>query len=143
MQTSDHAIALARPKGMTPQRVTGLIFAGLLQAALILALIEGLNIKVWPTPVTGTTGTVIKTAPSKPGPPPTLNMHEPTLNNPVEPRFVIDNGQPQQGDSRPSTGRRSRRVTIRPPRPSAIPTPRRLIRRSPFALARKEACGCI
>ena len=97
MQTSDHAIALARPKGMTPQRVTGLIFAGLLQAALILALIEGLNIKVWPTPVTGTTGTVIKTAPSKPGPPPTLNMHEPTLNNPVEPRFVIDNGQPQQG----------------------------------------------
>lgn len=41
MQTSDHAIALARPKGMTPQRVTGLIFAGLLQAALILALIEG------------------------------------------------------------------------------------------------------
>jgi protein TonB len=94
----DHAIVMARPKGVTPQRATGLIFAGLLQVALIFALVEGLNIKVWPTREPTTSIEIIK-GPSKPGPqPPTVTTwHEPTISNPIVPTFQIDNGQQGQG----------------------------------------------
>ncbi len=93
MQTMDHAIVMARPKGMTPQRLTGFFLAGALQVALIAALIAGLDIKVWPQPEPKTWGEVI-IDPVKPGlpPPPTPTWHEPTVSNPVEPTFVIDDG---------------------------------------------------
>ena len=98
MQATEHAIATARPKGMTPQRVTGLVFAGLLQAALIFALIEGLNIKVWPTPEPGTAIDIIKSN-NKTGqlPPPPISLHQPTVTTQVAPVFHIDNGEPSQG----------------------------------------------
>ena len=98
MQTMDHAIVMARPKGVTPQRATGLVFAGLLQVALIFALLEGLNIKVWPTPEPTTSIEIIK-GPSKPGPqpPPVTTWHEPTISNPIVPTFQIDDGQQGQG----------------------------------------------
>jgi protein TonB len=94
----DHAIVMARPKGMTPQRATGFLFAGLLQVALIWALIEGLNIKVWPTPEPTTSIEIIK-GPAKPGPqpPPVTTWHEPTISNPVVPTFQVDNGREGQG----------------------------------------------
>ena len=93
MQTMDHAIVMARPKGMTPQRATGLAFAGLLQVALIWALIEGLDIKVWPQPEHRTSIDIIK-EPTKPGPkpPPTGAFHDPVIHDAVAPTFVIDNG---------------------------------------------------
>jgi len=93
MQTLDHAIVLARPKGMTPQRATGLIFAGLLQVALIFALVEGLDIKVWPQPEHRTSIDIIKdTATPQPGPPPTPTMHDPVVVDPVMPTYHFDDG---------------------------------------------------
>ena len=50
MQTLDHPIATARMPGRTQRRVTGLVFAGLLQVGLVWALIVGLHINVWPAP---------------------------------------------------------------------------------------------
>ena len=99
MQTMDHAIAMARPKGMTPQRLTGFFFAGLLQVALIFALIEGLNIKVWPQPTVSTSVEVIKdTTKPEPGPPPVATFHDPVIHEPVVPTFQVDNGsQTNQG----------------------------------------------
>ena len=98
MQATEHAIATTRPKGMTPERVTGLVFAGLLQAALIFALIEGLNIKVWPTPPPGTEVQIIKDNNKPlPLPPPPVNWREPTTPGTALPRFTIDNGEPPQG----------------------------------------------
>lgn len=99
MQTMDHAIVMARPKGMTPQRATGLVFAGLLQVALIFALVEGLNIKVWPTPTPSTSVEIIKeTTKPEPGPPPTPTMHNPVAVNPVMPTYHFDDrSQTNQG----------------------------------------------
>jgi protein TonB len=67
--------------------------AGALQVALIVALIAGLDIKVWPTPEHTISGEVIKD-PTKTGPepPPTPTWREPTTSEPVEPKFVIDDG---------------------------------------------------
>jgi len=98
MQATQHAIATTRPKGMTPERVTGLVFAGLLQAALIFALIEGLNIKVWPTPEPGTAIEIIKdkTRTDQPLPPP-MPWREPTTTGPTMPVITIDTGQLAQG----------------------------------------------
>jgi protein TonB len=94
----DHAIVIARPKGMTPQRATGFVFAGLLQVALIWALIEGLNIKVWPEPENKTTVRIIKeTTPPEPGPPPTVNWHTPAAPESVVPTFQVEPGQASQG----------------------------------------------
>jgi len=98
MQATEHAIATARPKGMTPERVTGLVFAGLLQAALIFALIEGLNIKVWPTAPTGTTIEIVRENNKPlPLPPPPVNWREPTTPGTALPRITIDTGEPPQG----------------------------------------------
>jgi periplasmic protein TonB len=99
MQTMDHAIVMARPKGMTPQRATGLAFAGLLQVALIFALVEGLNIKVWPTPTPSTSVEIIKeTTKPEPGPPPTPTMHNPVAVSLVMPTYHFDDGsQTNQG----------------------------------------------
>jgi protein TonB len=98
MQTVEHAIATMRPKGMTPQRATGLAFAGLLQVALIWALVEGLDIKVWPQPEHRTWIDIIK-EPAKPGPkpPPAPPWREPAVSNPVKPIIDIDTGEPSRG----------------------------------------------
>ena len=98
MQTVEHAIATMRPKGMTPQRATGLAFAGLLQVALIWALVEGLDIKVWPQPEHRTWIDIIK-EPAKPGPkpPPAPPWREPMAGKPIEPKFVIDDGKRPPG----------------------------------------------
>ncbi len=98
MQTTQHAIATVRSKGMTPQRVTGFVFAGLIQVAVILALIEGLHVKVWPTPDNKIEGRIIREAiPPKPGPPPTPTWRDPPIANPVVPIIQIDTAQPPQG----------------------------------------------
>jgi protein TonB len=98
MQATQHAIATARPKGMTPERVTGLVFAGLLQAALIFALVEGLNIKVRPTPGTGTEIDIIKDS-TKTGqlPPPPISLHQPTVTTQIAPVFHVESGETPQG----------------------------------------------
>jgi protein TonB len=106
MQTVEHAIATMRPKGMTPQRMTGLFLAGTLQVALIVALVKGLDIKVWPTPEHTIWGQVIKD-PTKVGlkPPPAPPWREPTAGKPIEPKFVIDDGKQPPGirtDPRPA-----------------------------------------
>ncbi len=94
MQTTEHAIATVRPKGMTPQRVTGFVFAGLIQVAVILALIEGLHVKVWPTHEPGTQIEIIKNN-TKSGqiPPPPTPWRQPVDVTPVKPVIVIDSGQ--------------------------------------------------
>ena len=94
MQTMDHAIVMARPKGMTPQRATGLVFAGLLQVALIFALVEGLNIKVWPTPEPRMEGRVIldETKAKPPEAPPLPPIPNPIPINPIAPTIPIDDG---------------------------------------------------
>jgi len=91
----DHAIAVARPKGMTPQRTTGLVFAGLLQVALIWALVEGLNIKVWPQTDIRTSVEIIREKIKPLPPPPVLpNFSHPTVETPVKPTFEVeDEGQ--------------------------------------------------
>ncbi|MDE2112405.1 MAG: energy transducer TonB [Alphaproteobacteria bacterium] len=98
MQTIEHAIAMTRPKGMTPRRLTGFVFAGLLQVALIFALINGLNIKVWPEPTPGTTVEIVRSH-AKPGlPPPSVpNWREPAATKPIMPVFTIDTGRQGQG----------------------------------------------
>lgn len=98
MQTTQHAITTVRPKGMTPQRVTGFVFAGLIQIAVILALIEGLHVKVWPMPDNKMEGRIIREAiPPTPGPPPAPTWREPPIANPVVPIFHVANDQPGQG----------------------------------------------
>ena len=94
MQTMDHAIVMARPKGMTPQRATGLIFAGLLQVVLIFALVEGLNIKVWPTPENKMEGRIIpdKNAVKPPEAPPLPPVYNPIPIDPIAPTIPIDDG---------------------------------------------------
>ena len=88
MQTN-HAIALQRAPRLTTQRATGLFFAGLLQVALIWALIEGLNIKVWPTTPPPLTGEIIKDNTKYPPPPPPLDptIIEPAANPATPPRW--------------------------------------------------------
>ncbi|MDE2630478.1 MAG: energy transducer TonB, partial [Alphaproteobacteria bacterium] len=90
--------ATVRPKGMTPQRVTGFIFAGLIQVAVILALIEGLHVKIWPTPEPRTQIDFIKSN-IKPGqiPPPATPWRQPADVTAVKPVIVIDSGQQSQG----------------------------------------------
>ncbi len=97
MQTVEHAIAMTRPKGVTPQRLTGFVFAGLLQAALIFALIEGLNIKVWPEPTPTTTVAFVKSQVTQRTPPPVPSWHEPMTVTPVMPAFQVDTGRQGQG----------------------------------------------
>lgn len=97
MQTVEHAIAMTRPKGVTPQRLTGFVFAGLLQVALIFALIEGLNIKVWPEPTPTTTVEFVKSQVTPHTPPPIPSWHEPTPVTPVMPAFQVDTGRQGQG----------------------------------------------
>ena len=94
MQTMDHAIVMARPRGVTPQRATGLIFAGLLQVALIFALVEGLNIKVWPSPEPTMKGEVIldQTTVKPPEAPPLPTVYDPIPVNPIAPTYQIDDG---------------------------------------------------
>ena len=94
MQTMDHAIVMAPPKGVTPQRATGLIFAGLLQVALIFALVEGLNIKVWPTPEPNMKGEIIldQTRVRPPEAPPLPKVYNPIPVDPVAPKYQIDDG---------------------------------------------------
>jgi len=91
----DHAIVMARPKGMTPQRATGLVFAGLLQVALIFALVEGLNIKVWPTPEPTMEGRVIldEATVKPPEAPPLPPIPNPIPVNPIAPTILIDDGR--------------------------------------------------
>ena len=94
MQTLDHPIATARMPGRTQRRVTGLVFAGLLQAGLVWALIVGLHINVWPAP-TPPPGQIFPGQKVTPREPPPLPTH---WVNPVEqpvakPVFTIDDGQ--------------------------------------------------
>jgi len=94
MQTLNHPITTARPPGQTQRRVTGLVFAGLLQAAVVWALIVGLHINVWPTPAP---------PPGQIFPGQKVNSHQPPplpthWVNPIEhplppPIFTIDDGQ--------------------------------------------------
>lgn len=98
MQATEHAIATARPKGMTPERVTGLVFAGLLQAALIFALIEGLTLKVWPTASPGMEVPIIRdNTKTTDLPPPPISLRQPADTTRVAPVVDIDYGQPPQG----------------------------------------------
>ena len=94
MQTLDHPISKARPPGQTQRRVTGLVFAGLLQAAAVWALIVGLHINVWPTPMPPP-GQIFPGEKIPPRQPPPLPTH---WVNPVEhplppPIFTVDDGQ--------------------------------------------------
>ena len=93
MQTLDHAIVRAQPKGMTRNRATGLIFTGLLQATLIWALVEGLNIKVPLTIFDPGTVRVIETKipPQPPPPKPHYTWHTPVMLDPGQPPvFTVD-----------------------------------------------------
>jgi len=98
MQTMSHALVMGRRAPMTAERATGLVFAGLLQVALIWALVEGLNIKVWPEPVTGTTVDILhtKTKPL-PEPIPLKGWVKPQDHNVLPPRFQIDDGSKPNG----------------------------------------------
>jgi periplasmic protein TonB len=93
MQTM--SVITAAPRRVTPQRATGLLFAGLLQVALVWALIEGLNIKVWPEPDHGIEGRVIidKTK-LPPLPPPRTGVFvDPGKAKAILPIIDIDDGQ--------------------------------------------------
>ena len=92
MQTM--SVIPAAPRHVTPQRATGLLFAGLLQVALVWALIEGLNIKVWPVPDPHTEGQVIidKTKIPPLPPPRTGTFVDPGKDNAIKPTFEIDSG---------------------------------------------------
>jgi len=99
MQTMSHALVMGRPPHMTAERATGLIFAGLLQVALIWALIEGLNIKVWPEPTTTTSVRVIRDGTKQPPViPPVINdWVEPKETTAVQPTVVYDDFGPHNG----------------------------------------------
>jgi protein TonB len=88
MQTN-HAIVTQRAPRLTTQRITGFVFAGLLQVAAIWALIEGLNIKVWPTPDTRTKIDFVKPTDEhiKP-PPPTTTLIDPGTVTVSEPTWT-------------------------------------------------------
>ena len=94
MQTVEHAIATMQPRGMTPQRATGLAFAGLLQVALIFALVEGLDIKVWPAPDNKMEGRIVvdKNTVKPPEAPPLPPISNPIPVDPIAPTIPIDEG---------------------------------------------------
>ncbi len=100
MQTLDHAIVRAQPKGMTRNRATGLIFTGLLQTTLIWALVEGLNIKVPIIKFVPGSGRVIETKiPPQPLPPPSQphKWYNPIPLDPNAPRIDIKEGPDEGG----------------------------------------------
>ena len=91
MQALDHPIATTRTPGHTRRRVTGFVFAGLLQAAAVWALVVGLHINVWPTPIPPP-GQIFPGEKIPPRQPPPLPTH---WVNPVEhplppPIFTVD-----------------------------------------------------
>ena len=98
MQTMSHALVMGRRAPMTAERATGLVFAGLLQVALIWALVEGLNIKVWPEPVTVTKVDILRTKViPQPPPPPLRGWVKPQEHNLLPPPFQIDDGSKPTG----------------------------------------------
>ena len=92
----------ARPSRMTAQRMTGLVFAGLLQVVLIWAIIEGLNIKVWHVPETKTVIDFIrgKTIPHEPPLTP-KDWAAPQEHQMQPPVIVIDDGGHPPGITQP------------------------------------------
>ncbi|MGA7713245.1 MAG: energy transducer TonB [Rhizomicrobium sp.] len=93
MQTN-HAIVMGRAPRLTTQRLMGFVFAGLLQVAAIWALIEGLNIKVWPIQDPHTTVDFVKNPDDHGRPPPpnvtlvdpgTVTVSEPTWTSTPDP----------------------------------------------------------
>ena len=80
----------AVPRRVRSQRITGFLFAGLLQVALVWALVEGLDIKVWPQPPDVYTQIRIikEKLPPLPPPKPMSNWRQP--DNPVADKPVID-----------------------------------------------------
>lgn len=93
MQTN-HAIVMQRAPRLSTPRIMGFVFAGLLQVAAIWALIEGLNIKVWPLPEPHTTIDIVKNTDEhvKP-PPPNPNLVDPGKVTVSEPRWVTDSDE--------------------------------------------------
>jgi periplasmic protein TonB len=78
--------------GGAGRRFWGLFFAILLQVGLIYALVEGLNLKVWPTPTVAPFQVTLPQS-GKPHPPPPPNtMTEPAPLQPIVPVFQIESG---------------------------------------------------
>ena len=103
MQTN-HAIVMGRSTAPDDTALMGFVFAGLLQVAAIWALIEGLNIKVWPTPDPHTTIDFVKNTDDhgKP-PPPNPNLVDPGKVTVSEPRWVTDSDEDPHAIT-PNTG---------------------------------------
>jgi len=91
MKTVAHA--MPQP-GRAQRRVTGLLFALLLQVGLITALVIGLDIKVWPAPDAGIETKFIptKTHVDYPPPPPSGGQIEPKHVDLPQPTIIFDTG---------------------------------------------------
>jgi periplasmic protein TonB len=110
MQTTDHTIVRTRAKGVTPGRAAALFLAGLLQGAMIVALVKGLDVKIWPRPETKTQVEVLAENNHPPPPVPMpVNRAEPTKVETVQPP-IFDIG----------SGKREGAITLPPPGPGLV-----------------------
>ncbi len=79
--------------GRAQKRLTGLFLAVLLQVGLIWALVVGLDIKVWPTPIIPPFQVTLPKSDKPPQPlPPVRTMVEPRHADPIQPDIIIDDG---------------------------------------------------
>ena len=88
MQHPEHLISNTR-KGLTPERLAGLAFAGLIPAIFIWALIAGLIPPNWTIPYTPLRYVYVPPVSPPPGhPPANPTFHGPTFHMPVPPQWT-------------------------------------------------------
>ena len=102
MQHTVHAVPAP---GRFSKRAVGLLFAGLLQAGMVWALIAGLDVKVLHNTLVHPFEVTIKPTGAKPPlAPPNQPVVEPTQVRVIEPTIVFDTGEKDTGAINPPSG---------------------------------------
>lgn len=88
----------------TGKRIGAFSLALALQGAMVLAFVEGLDIKAWPkTMIDRTVSILPKTDETLPPPPPPQNWTEPAVSTPIAPIFKVEDGPSTQAITLPAT----------------------------------------